>query len=500
MSISDIRGKIAKGAIWMVLFKFIERGIGLLSTIALARLLAPADFGLVAMAMVIIAVLELMGAFGFDVQLIQKADSKVEHFNTAWTFNVLFALTCALLLFGFAGTAAVFYSEPRLEAVIRVLAVGLLIQGFENIGVVNFRRDMQFNREFKFLLAKKIASVATTIPLAIALHSYWALVAGIVFGKVVSVILSYLIHPFRPKFSLAAAGELFHFSKWLLVNNVINFLNNKSPDFIIGKVAGAQALGVYSIAYEISNLPTTELVAPINRAVFPGYSRMADDLGKLREGFIGVISMITLFALPVGTGIALVADLIVPTLLGDKWLSAVPVIEVLSFYGIIMALQTNISYIYLALGKPRLVTLVAGLQLIILLASLLALTPTHGAIGTAWAFLLTAIVLIPVNQALIASQLKIGIREYVGKLLRPIIATGVMSAFVIALKTQLPVLDGFVEHLLALLAVSASGGIVYVALILLLWRLASYPDGAEQFCLNKIEPTLSKIGFKIGRV
>jgi len=499
MSSSGIKGKIAKGAIWMVLFKFIERGIGLISTIVLARLLVPADFGVVAMAMVIIAILELMGAFGFDVTLIQRADVSDAHFNTVWTFNVMFSSVCALLLVGLAIPASIFYSEPRLEAVMYALAVGMFAQGFENIGVVNFRRDMQFDREFKFLVMKKIASVGVTVPLAFMLRSYWALVAGIVFGKVVSVVLSYVFHSYRPRFSLAAFGELFHFSKWLLFSNVIYFMNSKSADFIIGKVAGAQALGLYNIAYEISNLPTTELVAPINRAVFPGYSRMAGDMEKLRDGFLSIISMIALFALPIGTGIALVADLLVPTLLGEKWLAAVPVIQILSFYGVIMALQTNNGYVYLAIGKPRLVTLVNGLQLVVLLASVLTLASSRGAVGAAWAFLLTAFLLIPVNQGIIATQLHIGIRLYLGRLLRPVISASVMSLAVILVKNQLPALNGFVDHFLALLAVSLVGALVYMGTIFCAWMLAGYPDGGERFCVQKIEPFLDKVGLKINR-
>ena len=357
---------MAKGAAWMVLLKFIERGMGLLSTIVLARLLVPADFGLVAMAMSIIAVLELLGAFGFDWTLVQRSEATTDQFNTVWTFNVIFSLFCSAVLVLTAGFAAAFYFESRLQAIMYALALGTFVQGFENIGVVNFRRELQFNREFKFLLAKKLASVAITIPLAFAMTSYWALIIGVVFGKVVSVALSYRVHPYRPRLSLAAFGDLFHFSKWLFLNNIISFLNNRSADFVIGKMTGAQSLGLYSIAFEISNLPTTELVAPINRAAFPGYSRQADDLPKLRDSFMSVIAMIALFALPAAAGIALVADLAVSVLLGNRWQATVPLIQVLAFYGVIMALQTNIIYVYVAIGKPKLVTLVGGLQFIVL--------------------------------------------------------------------------------------------------------------------------------------
>lgn len=150
----------------------------------------------------------------------------------------------------------------------------------------------------------------------------------------------------------------------------LGFLNIRIADFVLGKLAGPKALGVYSIAYEISSLPTSELVAPINRPAFPGYSRLAQDPDGLRSSFLSVISMITLFAMPAGVGIAVVADLLVPAVLGQNWLAATPLIQVLALYDTIVAVQTNINYVYLAVGRPRTVMLVHVAQLILLLAML----------------------------------------------------------------------------------------------------------------------------------
>ena len=247
---------MAKGAVWMVLFKFTERGLGLISTIILARLLLPADFGLIAMAVSIIAVLELLNSFGFDTVLIQNPDANRSHYDTAWTFNVIFGTASSLILFLLASPAAAFYDEPRLEMVIDFLAIGTFIQGLGNVGVVAFRKELEFNKEFKFLVAKKLISFCITVPLAFILKNYWALVIGMLAGKSAGMALSYLVHPYRPRFSLAARHELFQFSKWLLLNNLLFFLRFRSAHFIIGKTAGTHALGLYTIAYEISNLPT----------------------------------------------------------------------------------------------------------------------------------------------------------------------------------------------------------------------------------------------------
>src|SRR5258706_9735213 len=297
---TDVKGRMAVGAAWMVLLKIVERGIGLASTVVLARLLLPADFGVVAMATSIIAILELFGALGLDWALIQRPDATPANYNAAWTFSAIFGVSCAIALLCVAAPAATFYGEPRLVPVMQVLAGMMAIGGFQNIGIVAFRRDLEFDREFRFLLAKKIATVVVTILLAFTLRSYWALVIGVTFGSAMSVALSYYVHPYRPRLSLHGLGELLRFSKWLLANNALLFLNARASDFVIGRLSGAGALGMYQIAYEISNLPTTELVAPINKATFPGYSRLAGDIVKLRDGFLNFTSMVALITLPAG--------------------------------------------------------------------------------------------------------------------------------------------------------------------------------------------------------
>jgi lipopolysaccharide exporter len=495
--LKEINNEIAKGAVWMVAFKFLDRGVGLASTIVLARLLVPADFGLIAIAMMLIGALQLLFAFNFDVHLIQTADAGRPQFDTVWTFNVLFGALCAACLSALAHGVALFYAEPRLEAVIYVLALGALVGGFANIGPVIFRREMRFDREFKFLLAKRLAPVLVTIPIAIWLRSYWALAIGQLTGTLAGVVLSYYVSAYRPRFSLAARAELFHASKWLFVNNLLGFLNGRAAEFVIGKFAGVAGLGVYTISAEISTLPTTELVAPINRAAFPGYSRLAHDLEQLRASFLGVISIIALFALPAGLGIVAVADLMVPAVLGWKWLAAIPLIQVLALYGVLTALQTNIGYIYLAVGKPRLITLVAALQFIVLLALLLPATMRWGAMGAAWAFLATAVMMVPVNQALIARQLDLSARGYGARLWRPVLAALIMAAAVFALKSRFTLAAETPAYVLALLVCVAVGALVYALALYGLWRLSARPMGAEQICLMRAEQMLQRIGLKV---
>jgi len=474
------------GAAWMVLVKFLERGLGVVSTLILARLLVPADFGLVAMAMSVIALLELFGAFGFDVALIRQEDANREHYDTAWTFNALVGVFIALCLLALAHPVASFYREERVVPVVSALALGSLVQGFENIGVVAFRKELNFRKEFIFIGGKKLVMFATTIPLAFLLRNYWALVAGTVVGRFAGVALSYFIHPFRPKFSVAKRADLFGFSKWVFVVNFLYFIRERATDFVIGRMVGPAILGIYTIGYEISNLPTTELVAPINRAVYPGYAKLASKIDELREEYLAVIGLIAFLSMPAAAGISSIADLMVPVLLGDKWLTAIPVIQILAYYGMVQALQSNTYAIYLAIGKPYLPARINTLLVIILLTSLLLLTPEYQLLGAVWAILGTALFMTPINLGIAFRQLNLHIPDFLRVVNRPLLGSLAMYLTVRALVSNyLADVEG-VYSLLALLLAVLAGASSYAFFVGLLWVASGRPDGAEKAALNRV--------------
>lgn len=481
---------MAAGAVWMVLFKLAERSLGFISTLILARLLVPMDFGLVAMATSFVAMLELLSAFGFDVALIRRRDTSRPHYDTAWTFNVIVGIAVALLMVLGAGAVAAFYRAPDLRAVIYVLALSSFAQGFENIGVVAFRKEMDFRREFRFQLAKKLAMFAVIVPLAFALRSYWAMVAGIVASRIAGVAISYWVHPYRPRMTVAAWSDLVHFSKWLLLNNLLSFLRERTADFMVGRLRGPRELGLYNVGYEIANLPTTELVMPINRAVYPGYAHMSADLAVLRQGFVSVIGIIALFAVPAGTGIAATAQLIAPVLLGAKWIETVPLIETLAFFGITMALQTNSYSVYLAIGRPHLQALMSALFMLVLAPAMFILTQRSGTIGAAQACVLAGLVVLPVNYAVASSQLQLGLWAVVRFLWRPLAAAAGMYWLVVEFLDRAGPTESTFAALMVLLAAVLIGSGSYFALVLALWAVAGRPASAEALVIARLRQAL----------
>lgn len=478
---TDINRQVAKGAAWLILFRLFDRGLGFLSTLILARILVPADFGLIAMAIAVLAALELLGAFSFDLALIQNQKATRAHYDTAWTFTVLFGTFNALAMCALAGPMSHFYGEPRVEGVMYALAACTLLQGFDNIGVVAFQKDLQLHKEFWFGLGKKLTGFAVTMALAFTFGSYWALVGGTLASRLASLGLSYVLHPYRPRLSLAAAGDLFHFSKWLLLNNFLIFLNNRGTDFVIGRLQGATALGLYSVSYEIANLPTTELVWPIQRAVFPGYAKVADDLTRLRTMFVQVIGALCLLTVPAGMMLVVAAEPVVRILLGERWLPAAPLIQVLALFGIVRALHGPTGSVFLALGKPAIVAATQCVQIALAGALMFLLIPRFGAIGAALAILGGATMAMCANYAMLARALQLPLRQVLQAVWRSLVGGCAMwiTARELAQSGWVPG-----QALAGLAVLTTACLLAYICTVLIAWQLQGRPGGGESVLIG----------------
>jgi len=372
----------------------------------------------------------------------------------------------------------------------RWLALCAAAQGFSNIGIVAFQKDLELHKEFRFGVARKLAGFVVTLTLAYSIHSYWALVAGTISSALVGVALSYRMHPYRPRLTFEARGELFHFSKWMLINNILIFFSHRSTDLVIGRYVGAPALGIYNVAYEISNLPTTELVFPISRAVFPGYAKMSVRLDELRQGFLDVLAVILLFVIPAGLGILVLAEPLVYVILGEKWVEAIPLIQLLSVFGVLRASVSNTGAVYMALGIPKVITFLAFLFLVLMFAALAVLVPRYGALGAAAAVLFAASVQVPISFVVVSRTLVLPAVAILQTLWRPSVAGLAMMAIVAWLERHFA--GGSVDNLAQIAALVPLGATVYGAMVLGLWLLSGRPKGAETVLLTAASSTFRR--------
>ncbi|ARU56409.1 MAG: lipopolysaccharide biosynthesis protein [Pseudomonadales bacterium] len=483
--------KVFSGAALMVALRLLVKSIGLINTMILARLLVPEDFGLIALAMSVYAFIELINAFGFDVVLIQNQNATKDHYNTAWTLKLMFGVLAAIVMVAVAWPLADVYEDPRLVDICYCLAVMFLIDGLVNIGVVDFRKQLDFKTEFLFQVSIKVLTVSLTIYLAYTLKSYWALAFGMIANASFQTILSYIMSRFRPRFSLSKWREIYGFSFWLVLNNFLHYTNIRIKDLIIGKMVGVRYVGLYSVGDEIASLPSTELVAAINRATFPGYSKVSSNLKELRKLYLSVLSSIAMIGVPASIGLALVAPIFVPLILGEKWLAAVPIIQIIAFADALISINTNAGYVFLSVGKPRLATMLLAFRALFLIPLMIFLISVYGYIGAAYAVLITSIVMFPVYFIFLNKFIAIQFSAYLGSIIRPMISALGMYAvgsYVYYGQILIPG-EAFTPAdtgVIALGALILIGMGVFVVIQGLSWLIAGKPNGPEKLVLQKL--------------
>jgi len=483
---------MVKGAAWMTLLMITNRVIGLISTIILARLLLPDDFGIVVMCSSVVGGLAIFTAFGFDIALIQKQDATRSHYDTAWTFKVLLGILVATCIALAAYPTSLFYREPRVILPMIVLGLAFLLQSFENIRVVDFRKNLEFDKEAILRVSQKVVGFCTAIPLAYYLRSYWALIIGSFVFSLTNVILSYVLRPYKPRFTFSEKKSIFGFSSWLLLTNLLSYTRDTLSDFVIGRTAGAKSLGLLSVARELSSAPSMMMIASVNRAVYPGYAKMADRRQELKETYSRVISTIALIALPMGVGIASVSDQLVFVVLGEGWRDAGPVMKILALYGVLSALNSNIAYVFNAVGKPKLTTYMGFYQTGLMLPIMLILAWKFGILGAAWAFLITSSLTLPFVMGAARKLLQINLVQYVSFLLRPLGSSLLMYASVIMLEN---VFTGRISEF-QLLALSVSLGVaVYLSSLLLFVLAFGSKTSTERVIYEQyVRPKLPRLG------
>lgn len=471
--------KVAKGAAWMVGMRMTIRGLGIISMLILARLLMPEDFGLVALASMVVGMVELLGQFGFDNAIIQNRKAGPAHYNSAWTLNLARGVLSALLLALVAVPVAGFFDEPRLTEIIYWLAIAAFVRGFENIGVVDFRRDLWFGKEYQFFVSAKLISFVVTLAAAIIWRSYWALVAGLIAHALASLVLSYALHPFRPRLSLEKAGELFAFSKWLLANEYLVFISVNIDRLLIGKFLNAATLGMFAIAKEISSLASQELILPITRAIYPGYAKIAHEPEQLRAMFLDTLGLVFLFAWPMAFGLAAIAEPLVIVVLGEKWLLVAELLPYLAVAGALSLAWANVSSLFMAIGQPKLATYTFAIGVVTRTVLLIGGFWWAGLTGLVQAMVLAPIILFPIAFYFVRSVIDLEITTYLATVWRAVLSSVLMYFCVIGMGGVLA------EQLeiVRLLALLAAGALIFLAAQLSLWHLAGRPSGAEKTVL-----------------
>jgi O-antigen/teichoic acid export membrane protein len=338
---SSLAARTARGVQW----RFVASFVGAISQLAvgaiLSRLLAPAEFGLIALAGVVLGFTRLVGDLGVANAVVQRRDLTERHVRAAFTVSVLLGVVLAAVGFAIAPLGAAIIREPRVTPLLRVMSVGFVIGGAAAVANAQLRRRLDFRTQFVIdTFGYLVGYAGVTVLMALRGYGVWSLVVG---GLTQSALGSgaQLVcgrHPMRPLLARRELGDLLRFGVGAQASVSVNYVALNGDNFLVGRVLGASAVGLYNRAYTLMNLPYTYASNVLSTVLFPAFVQVQDDVDRLRRGYLTMTRVSASIAGPSMVTLAIGAPYLVPLLYGTKWVGAVLPLQVLCAAGYFRAL------------------------------------------------------------------------------------------------------------------------------------------------------------------
>ncbi|GAB1232683.1 lipopolysaccharide biosynthesis protein [Ferrigenium sp. UT4] len=375
-----------RAVIWSALDVFLRQGVQFIVLVLLARLLAPEDFGLVAMLALFIGVAGIFIDGGLGSALIQRQHSSRSDESTIFYFNLgMGALTAALLCLG-ASWIATFFGHPLLESMTYALAFSLVLNALGAIHTSLLTREMDFRTLAKVGATSSLLSGALAVALAFAGYEVWSLVSQTLCASAVSALLLWWWHPWRPAwtFSCASLASYFRFGGYEMAANLTDAVSTNLNAILIGKLFSVREAGYYDRAQRMQQLPVNMMANIINRVAFSSFSRHSEDKARLAEGLKRSQQLSMVINLPAMAVLVVLAEPLVVTLLGARWAPAVPILQVLAVAGLLWPLHVMNLSVLKAQGKARVFFWITILKKTVAIGLTLAAS-LIGVMAIAWA-------------------------------------------------------------------------------------------------------------------
>ena len=467
MGSESIFPKVVSSGLWVLTGNTLNRILGFIKTIILARLLSPSDFGLFGIAMLVLGSLDQLTKAGVEEALIQKKKVIEQYLNVAWTINITRGLVIFFLVYLLAPHAALFFRDVRADPVIKTISLILILNALYNIGLVNLQKDLSFKKLIFYKLSGNLADFIVAVSVALVLKNVWALIFGLLVGHFTRLVVSYLIHPYRPTLRLdcTVAKEILRFGGWITGIGIIAFLIAQGDDAVVGRVLGATSLGFYYLAFLIATLPLSEIRLLVSRVTLPAYAKMSDDIKRLKESYLRVLQMTVFVVTPAGIGLCLVAPEFTLIILGQKWEPIIAPLQILAIAGILTSFVSTGSSLFYASGRPRIEFQIQSMRLIALACVIYPFTLKWGITGTAIAVTISSAIVIPFWLVRLMYIIEASLTDFLRKLLPIFIASGIMCIGVFFLKQSL-----YDIRIAKLVVLILFGVFIYFSTLLLIWR------------------------------
>jgi len=484
---SDVATATLRGAGWRFASELSGKAMLFVSTIVLARLLDPDDFGVAAYALTLIAMFSAVPALGLGPAIIYHADD--ERFaSTGFWLGLAAAVAGTALVWLLAPLSEHLFGDPRAVHVTRAMALVFPIEALSNVHAARMRKRLAFRRSVAPELTRSLVKGITSISLAFAGAGAWALIGGTLGGALAAVPVYWVVLGWRPRllFDRGAAAALIPFGGHLVAVNTLGAAVRNLDYLIVGRVLGATVLGVYVLAFRLPDLLIRNLVAVLSQVLLPIYAKLREQRAAVGDAFVTTTSYVVAVTAPLAIGLALLAEPIVITAFSEKWLDVVPVVLPICLYALFVSVSFNIGDLYKALGRPDVLTRLGLVRAAIALPALYGAAAVGGsAAAVGWAQAGTALAMMGIELAVARAIFALPVGTALARLVPVLAACAAMAAAVLALRAPL----SGQPAALALAAGVALGALVYgLALRLLARRFVITALAAIRGALDRRRP------------
>jgi PST family polysaccharide transporter len=469
-------------------------GIGLISTIVLARLLVPEDFGLFAIAFSIVSLLDRLTDLSIRSSVIRHGGADRSFLDTVFTLQLMRGLVIAGIVFVASFLVPSLMRDPRLMTVMWALAARPIVDGLFNPRIALFERDLDFRRESALQLVAKLLSTAVAIGIVLWSRSYWALVAGSLTGALARLVLSYALSPFRPQLGLTRWRELARFAGWLSAATTADTLGHAFDNMIVGGLMNVRAAGIYNMSAVIAYLPLSQFLPVATRTLMPALLKFKDDTAKLRQNALEVIGILGALSFPIAVGFAFVAPELVRLLYGKQWLDAIPIIQALALSEAIESVGGGITTsVAMATGRTDVLFRRSVLRGLMRVPSFAIGTWLFGLPGAAAGYIVGSLMMAWANIGILRTLLGASYVALARELWRSAVAVGFMAILLLIVNGQAHGVE-FSLGVVGLLAVKIVCGIVaYGGTRLLIWKITGRPQAIEVRLMEVVRAASSRI-------
>jgi O-antigen/teichoic acid export membrane protein len=350
---SDLTNKLIRSSALLILTRLIQRSLGLVSTLILARILTPDDFGLIAIVSVLIYLTDSISNAGSPQYIIRKTELLVDDLDTAWSVNIVMKIAMWVVIVSLAGVASDFYNKAELETAIYVSSLVLLIGVMKSPKIILYQRELNYKPIFKLSVIQKISSFFAVMIVIYVEPSYWALIIGDLVSICVLTIGSYLFAPYRPKFTLKKIKEQWAFSQWIFLKSGLGFVKAESDNLLVTKFYSVIDVSSYYLMRGLSILPITEIIKPALEPLVASFSKLRDNKVLLYAQFVQIVLILTALILPISVFTVFNSEQIVHVLLGQQWVEYHKTLAVFALAMVPIVMIQLLNQYCIAIGKVR---------------------------------------------------------------------------------------------------------------------------------------------------